>query len=149
MKRLLTIFTLIFTMLTVNAQAKDGKSVYDYETKISEIVTKAKTEGANWSVDEWKAQTKTLLKTIKPIFDEMVELREKYQKAAGDTEKMAVAKEAQEKQKKYEKTMSLILEYNEAINATVNGQIVKKDDAWFVKTAQDVGIDPYFFKSIK
>ena len=129
-------------MLTVNAQAKDGKSVNDYETKISEIVTKAKTEGANWSVDDWKANLTEAMKAMKPMFDEAAAFKKKTDEIKDDPSKLAdLMKEAQEMEKKFGDSVKLFDEIEKIAKESENGKKVIEDEEWLKGVAKDLGID--------
>ena len=54
------------SVVAENAEAEANK-----EVSLAEVVAKAKAEGANWSVDEWKAQFRNVAIAIKPMAIEM------------------------------------------------------------------------------
>ena len=51
---------------------------------LAEIAAKAKSEGKNWSIDEWKSQIIKALDTARPIVKEMEKLREEDSKVVDD-----------------------------------------------------------------
>ena len=59
------------------AAEKAGEEVVEAVEKtpvLADIVAKAKAEGANWSVDEWKEQFKQVLLAIKPMMVELSDM---------------------------------------------------------------------------
>ena len=75
MKRQFLVFGLAFTIAMGMASCKqkseapaaaeqaETEQVETKQPSAEEIVAKAKAEGANWSVDEWKASTKDMTKS--------------------------------------------------------------------------------------
>ena len=86
-KVLFALFALVLCLGMTSCGGPDVKS----------IVEKAKKEGANWSVDEWKTQYKNLLKATAPIAKESKEFDKKIQEEKDEAKKAELKKEADEK----------------------------------------------------
>ncbi len=110
---------------------------------LKSIVEKAKTEGANWSVDEWKAQYKAAMQAVKPMLLDLKDLQEKIQK---DPSKAAdLMKEATALQEKYSDVSKLMEELDEAAKATENGKKVADDDEFVKQVLKELGLDDIDF----
>lgn len=123
-------------------QAKDAvEQVAEKAPALADIVAKAKAEGANWSVDEWKEQFKQVMLAIKPM---MVEMSDLVKNMKDDPSKMAeMVTESENIQKKYADLSKLMDEFSEIAEATENGKIVIDDEEWGKKMMEELGIpDP-------
>ena len=58
----------------------EAEQVETQQPNAEEIIAKAKAEGANWSVDEWKANTKDMMIAMKPALMKIAELVGKMEK---------------------------------------------------------------------
>ena len=121
--------------------AEEQAETVQVETKqptIEEIVAKAKAEGANWSVDEWKSSTKDMMIALKPMLlkiSEMVSQMEKDPSKA--VEIMANMKALEEEFKPMENLMN---EFEEIAKGTENGKAVMDDEAWGNQLKQELGL---------
>ncbi len=126
------------------AAEKAGEEVVEVVEKtpvLADIVAKAKAEGANWSVDEWKEQFKQVLLAIKPM---MVELSDMAKQAKADPSKaIELMTKAQDIDKKYPDFSKLMDEFTEIASATENGKVVIDDEEWGKKMMDERGVpDP-------
>lgn len=123
------------------AAEKAVEEVVEKAPALADIVAKAKAEGANWSVDEWKEQFKQVMLAIKPM---MVEMSDLVKNMKDDPSKMAeMIKESENIQKKYADLNKLMEEFSEIAEATENGKVVIDDEEWGKKMMEELGIpDP-------
>ena len=123
------------------AAEKAVEEVVEKAPALADIVAKAKAEGANWSVDEWKEQFKQVMLAIKPM---MVEMSDLVKNMKDDPSKMAeMFKESENIHKKYADLNKLMEEFSEIAEATENGKVVIDDEEWGKKMMEELGIpDP-------
>ena len=111
---------------------------------LADVVAKAKTDGANWSVDEWKEAYKTAMEAVKPMMLEVSEITKSMQAPEGqepDPAKLAEAMgKLQELQTKYGDVEKLMNEFEEAAKATENGKKVSEDEEWLKSVAKELGL---------
>ena len=100
MKKLLLMIALVMSISLMSCKGdaaadatKTGDSTAAVETvekkvDINELVAKAKAEGANWSVDEWKAAFKDFMVAMKPMMDFMKDMQEKIEKNPAEAAKI-------------------------------------------------------------
>lgn len=120
------------------AEQAETEQVETKQPNIEEIVAKAKAEGANWSVDEWKSSTKDMMIALKPMLlkiSEMVSQMEKDPSKA--VEIMANMKALEEEFKPMENLMN---EFEEIAKGTENGKAVMDDEAWGNQLKQELGL---------
>ena len=120
------------------AEQAETEQVETKQPAIEEIVAKAKAEGANWSVDEWKSSTKDMMIALKPMLlkiSEMVSQMEKDPSKA--VEIMANMKALEEEFKPMENLMN---EFEEIAKGTENGKAVMDDEAWGNQLKQELGL---------
>ena len=111
---------------------------------LKDVVEKAKTEGANWSVDEWKAAMKDVMLAVKPMMLEVQDIMKSMEGAEGEEADGAKVVEAMAKladiQKKYPDYENLMNEFEEAAKSTENGKKVIDDDAYAKELAKELGL---------
>jgi hypothetical protein len=101
------------------------------------MVDKVKAEGANWSVDEWKAAVKEMLTLIAPKLIEMGDLMKLMEDPAKMEDAMTKIKAFQEEYKPVE---ALTKAFEEAANATENGKAVMDDLEYSKQVKKELGI---------
>ncbi len=111
---------------------------------LAEIVEKAKADGANWTVDEWKEQFKNVMIAIKPM---MVELNDIMKNIGGkegedpDPAKIAeMMSKMEEVQKKYADVDSLMEQFTDIAKGFDNGKAVIDDEEWGKKIMEELGV---------
>ena len=123
--------------------ASCGKSS-ESAPNMAEVVEKAKAEGANWSVDEWKEAFKQMMLAAKPMMVEMSELMKSMEAPEGqdvDPAKITeVMGKLQEVQKKYPDFEKLMNEFDELAKASENGKKVIEDEEWGKSVAKELGL---------
>ncbi len=118
--------------------ATDDKAA---SVSLPDIIAKAKAEGANWSVDQWKEQFKAVLLAVKPMFMAMAEMSKKMEAAGEDATKMAEAmKELGEIQTKFGDLEKQMDEFTKIAEGTENGKAVADDEEWGKKLMEELGI---------
>lgn len=105
---------------------------------LEEIVAKAKAEGANWSVDQWKDAFRNMAINLKPMLLAIQEM----QKEIGDDPAKAVAAlgKLQEKQKEFEGMENMMREFEKIAEASENGKKVADDEEWGNKMMEELGL---------
>ena len=116
----------------------EAEQVETQQPTVEEILAKAKAEGANWTVDEWKANTKDMMVALSPILLKIGNLVQKMEK---EPDKMAEIltemKGLEEEYKPFEKIMN---EFEEIAKATENGKLVLDDEEWGNKLKEELGL---------
>ncbi|MBO4870891.1 MAG: hypothetical protein J5565_02775 [Muribaculaceae bacterium] len=146
MKKVLLMFAL-FTSLclfsckdaaTTTTENGDTTKTETVEKKvdINELAAKAKAEGANWSVDEWKAAFKDMLIGMKPMLDFMKDFKEKLEK---DPAAAATLMEKMENNKEFESLEKAMGEFNTAAEACENGKKVLDDEEFGKQLLKELG----------
>ena len=121
-----------------DAEKAAAEQVEAAAPSLADIVAKAKAEGANWSVDEWKESFKSMALAIKPM---MVKMSEIMKKMEDDPSKAAEVMGELEKVKgefpDYEKLMN---EFSEIAEGCENGKKVADDDEWGENMLKELGV---------
>lgn len=105
---------------------------------IADVVAKAKAEGANWSVDEWKEAFKSFILAIKPM---MVEMNEVTKKVQDDPAKAAdLLKELEAIKAKYPDHEKYMDEFSKIAESCENGKAVIDDEEWGAKVLEELGV---------
>lgn len=100
----------------------------------ADLLAKAKAQGANWSVDEWKAAYKEMLQIAKPMLTILGNITNTMKT---DPKK---AMEMNKELMNYEGIDKTFKEFKEFIKTTPNGKIVDNDKEWYDKVAKELGI---------
>ena len=105
------------------------------------LIEKAKADGANWSVDEWKDVYKQALVAMKPMLNELGALTSSAD-AKSDPSKIAEMMEKAKKLEEQYKPLQDAMEEFEAIaKGTENGKAVNDDEEWGKSTMKELGIN--------
>lgn len=109
---------------------------------MTDIVTKAKAEGANWSVDQWKYVFKQVAIAVKPT---MVQLKEITDGLEDLSEEEATAKLAgfEKLSKDFEPLEKLMDEFVEIANGTANGKLVSEDKDFEKQIEVEIGLPDF------
>ena len=108
---------------------------------LADVIAKAKEEGANWTVDQWKDQFKNVMLALKPMFVALAGMNEKMEAAGDDASKMAeVMKEVGEIQAKFGDLEKQMNEFQEIAESCENGKAVVDDEEWGKKMMEELGI---------
>ena len=104
---------------------------------VKSLVDKARTEGTQWSVDQWKTCIKDILTVIAPKMIELDELMEQLKDPAKIQETM-------DKMKVYEQEFQpineLLATFRKAAEATPNGKIAIEDIDYNRQVKRELGI---------
>ena len=105
------------------------------------LVEKAKAEGANWSVDEWKDAYTKVLVALKPMFNDLSALYNNVDFGnMTDEQATELMTKATELQTKYGDLEKLMSDFDDAAKATENGKAVSDDEEWAKAKAAELGI---------
>ena len=91
---------------------------------MTDIVAKAKAEGANWSIDEWKAAFTKVCITMKQLVDDSKSLSE----SMAENNSAELVEQFEKLQKEYEPVVALMDEFTEIAKSTENGLAVHNDE---------------------
>lgn len=120
------------------AEQPAAEQVEPQQPSAADIVAKAKAEGANWSVDQWKSATKDMMIVMKPQLMKVAEMVEKMEK---EPDKVAeIMTEMTGLQKEFEPFEKLMNEFEEVAKATENGKAVMDDEAWGDQLKKELGL---------
>lgn len=121
------------------AAGDDKANTENVEQKVdmNEIIAKAKAEGANWTVDQWKDAFKSMLIAAKPMFDLMKEMKEKTE--ANPDSALSMLADLETKAKEFEPIEKGMSEFEEVAKATENGKKVLDDEAWGKQIMKELG----------
>ncbi|MBR6182411.1 MAG: hypothetical protein IKQ77_14535 [Prevotella sp.] len=105
---------------------------------VTDLLAKAKAEGAKWSVDEWKSAYKELLLTGKPI---VVELQNIVDDLVNNPSKANEIKaKAKDLEKKVKELNDEYDNFEDFAKTIANGKKVVEDKAWIEKTKKELGV---------
>ena len=113
------------------APADAAEAAADPAKTITELVEKAKAEGANWSVDQWKDAYKTAMAAAAPGLQEMSAIIESAKPKEGediDTAKFSAAMAKMEEfSKKFEPVQKMLSDFDSISRSYPNGKTVAED----------------------
>lgn len=136
MKNLLTIALLMVIGFSFVACKGGGMS----GMKPAEIAAKAKAEGANWTVDQWKDATKAMFESMKPMLKELEAIKAKVDNPNDSLAALKALGELQELSKKYEADSKAMEEFMAAAEGCENGKAMSADDEWVKSMYKELGI---------
>lgn len=103
---------------------------------LTDIVTKAKADGANWTIDQWKYVYKQVGIAMKPMMLEIASITENITE---ENAKEMMAK-YETLGKEYEPVEKLVDELSEIAKASPNGKIVEEDKEFQKQLEQELGL---------
>lgn len=134
---------------SVSADAEDNV-LYDSPKEfatMSEIIENAKRDGKNWTEEQWKEAFKSMLKGMKPMYDEIVQMQEEMSamESMSEEEQVVAAanimKKAEEMQKRYGNIEHLMDEFEKVANATEIGKKVFNDEDFGKQCLEELGMN--------
>ncbi len=138
-------FALLLMMCTCMATQATTYSVNDDPVKkidLTEMIEKAKAEGANWNEDQWKDAFREVLSSLVPMLKDMTALSKKVEGLDGDdTEAMtALMTEATALEEKYKGVEEQIEEFGKIADSFEIGKRLGQDDAFQQELFDELGI---------
>lgn len=122
-----------------------AEAAADPAKTLTELVDKAKAEGANWSVDEWKDAFKTAMACVAPTMKEVQDLTNSLQTKEGeepDTAKLAeVMTKLGELKVKYDPIENLISQFDSISKSYPNGKAVSDDKEFEKAMMKEFGLE--------
>ena len=117
------------------ADSNETEATVENVRPLADVMKDAKENGANWSVDEWKAAYRELAINIKP---DMIE----YKAVMDVLEKDPTNEEALKRVEKLMTNAGLLAveEFNEIAEATENGKQVAEDDDFEKAMREELGL---------
>ena len=120
------------------AEQAETEQVETKQLSAEEIVAKAKAEGANWSVDEWKSATKEMMTALQPMLSKLAEMMAEVEKNPEKAiEMVAKIRESEDEFKPLEDLMN---QFEEIAKSTENGKIVMDDEEWGKALKKELGL---------
>lgn len=127
------------------AEATEADAAVDPIQGLTELVEKAKADGANWSVDEWKDVCKTGFGYAAPVMKEMLDLYKSLESkdgkepdAAKVAELMSKGEEIEAKMKPFE---GLLTQLDSIAKLTPNGKAVMDDKEFEKEIWKEFGLE--------
>ncbi len=117
---------------------------------ITSLVEKAKSEGANWTVDQWKDAYKQAFTVMVPFMkglQEVAEVIKTNNKANGDTAAIAAAiKKAQVLGNEFKPIEDIIHQFDSISSSYPNGKAVEEDKEYRKQLLKEFGISEEYSK---
>ena len=108
------------------------------EEILTDVIAKAKADGANWTIDQWKYVYKQVAIAIKPMMVELAELTDSDKITEENLEEvMEKIQKAEEQYKPLEKLMD---EFSEIAKSIPNGKAVDDDEEFGKQVQEELGI---------
>ncbi len=108
---------------------------------LEEIVAKARANGAQWTVDEWKLQIKNIFVVMTPFFKQMGDFQKMAEENPDNVAAaMAILAQLEQEMEPYEK---LAEEFGTLAQATETGKAVMEDDEWAEQMMRELGIPEF------
>ncbi len=138
-------FTLLLMLCTCMATQAATYSVNDDPVKkidLTEMIEKAKAEGANWNEDQWKDAFRQVLGMMVPMITEMTNLTKKMQGLdENDVEGMtALMEEAKTLEEKYKGVEEQIDEFGNVADSFEIGKRLGEDVTFQEELFKELGI---------
>ena len=151
MKKTLVVMMAFMLGLAITSCKQGPKAVdaaeaaADPAKTLTELVDKAKAEGANWSVDEWKDAFKTAMACVAPTMKEVQDLTNSLQTKEceePDTAKLAeVMTKLGELKVKYDPIENLISQFDSISKSYPNGKAVSDDKEFEKAMMKEFGLE--------
>lgn len=103
-----------------------------------EIVEKAKAEGGNWSVDEWKSATRDMMTALQPVLSKLGDLLAQIEKDPAAA--VNAMTQVQELENEFKPMEGLLNQFEEIAKSTKNGKIVMDDEEWGKELKKELGL---------
>ena len=118
-----------------NSGAETSEAATEDVRALADVIKDAKENGANWSVDEWKAAYREMAINVKPAMIEFKTVMDEMEKDPTN----------EETQKRFEKLLTntdlmAIEEFNNIAEATENGKKVAEDDDFEKSMQEELGL---------
>jgi len=108
------------------------------EEVLTDIVAKAKAEGANWSIDQWKYVYKQAAIAVKPMLLEIAELTKEENMTADNIDE--VMEKLGKLETQYKPIDKLMNEFSEIAKGIPNGKIVDDDKDFEKQMKEELGL---------
>ena len=109
------------------------------------MVAKAKAEGANWNVDQWKTAIKDARKAVKPMLLKIQNLKKKCEAAKTDEEETAPFYEAAKLMEKYKDLEGQMNELEKIIKGNPVAKKLNDDKAFEEEVKKELGLEDIDF----
>ena len=121
-----------------SAGQAETEQVETKQLSVEDIVAKAKAEGGNWSVDEWKSATKDMMTALKPVLSKLGDMISQIEKDPAKA--VGVMAQVQELEDEFKPMEKLLKQFEDIARSTKNGKIVMDDDEWAKELKKELGL---------
>jgi uncharacterized protein YlxW (UPF0749 family) len=111
---------------------------------LTELIAKAKSEGASWTTDQWKDAFRQAMTTMAPMIKEVGALSKKAQTMSESSDMAALMKlqeEAQAIQEKYSGLAEQMEEFEKLVEANEVGAKISQDEDFLQSVLQALGLE--------
>ena len=119
---------------------------------MQELVKKAKAEGKDWSIDQWKDATRTIMIGMKPMFDAMLDFQKKtddpeFKKKLEENpaEATALMTDLQKALEQYKPMETVMNDFEAAVDASPVAKGIEKDTVWFNQLVKELDLPAEIF----
>ena len=121
-----------------SAGQAETEQVETKQLSVEEIVAKAKAEGGNWSVDEWKSATRDMMTALQPVLSKLGDLLAQIEKDPAAA--VNAMTQVQELENEFKPMEGLLNQFEEIAKSTKNGKIVMDDEEWGKELKKELGL---------
>ena len=121
-----------------SAGQAETEQVETKQLSVEEIVAKAKAEGGNWSVDEWKSATRDMMTALQPVLSKLGDLLAQIEKDPAAA--VNAMTQVQELENEFKPMEGLLNQFEEIARSTKNGKIVMDDEEWGKELKKELGL---------
>lgn len=121
-----------------SAGQAETEQVETKQLTAEEIVEKAKAEGGNWSVDEWKSATRDMMTALQPVLSKLGDLLAQIEKDPAAA--VNAMTQVQELENEFKPMEGLLNQFEEIAKSTKNGKIVMDDEEWGKELKKELGL---------
>ena len=105
------------------------------------LVEKAKAEGANWSIDQWKDAYKQAMIAMKPMLNELGSLTSSVDEKSDPSKIAEMMEKAKKLEEQYKPLQDAMNEFEALAKGTENGKAVNDDEEWGKSMMKELGIN--------
>jgi type VI protein secretion system component VasK len=121
------------------AQAEEAQQ--DPVEVMKNLVEKAKAEGANWSIDQWKDAYKQAMIAMKPMLNQLGELTSSVTENSDPAQIAEMMTKAKKMEEDFKPLQTVMNEFEEIAKSTENGKAINDDEEWGKALMKELGIN--------
>lgn len=135
---------------SIDAKFERITEVNDDSVSIDElkaVVDNATENGSNMTEDEWKEAYKTVLKAVKPMLLDLLDMQKKME-GASEEEQMSMIGEMAERIKSYESISEQFEAFEKATESSEIGKRLSEDEEFMKEMEKELGFEEGFFDNL-